>query len=198
MIHYSLRNNAQYSGGFTDLFILGTTRKYNAATKTWGSDFAAAAPDNNQSGTSTGEKTIYNLIQVTQAAPAVAAGSQAAVPIYIVQYPLVQAIVKYPFDNNAKNPKLDVGIAASLTTSTSLLAGTLGDLENKDLVLNPAASAIPIVGTAVSSWLTATITLATGNGNVDSLTPASVANGAEIWIYACLQPYRDWMTDRSV
>lgn len=41
MVKYKLRNNQQYEGPFTDLYIIGATRAYNAATKTWGSDFTA-------------------------------------------------------------------------------------------------------------------------------------------------------------
>jgi hypothetical protein len=43
MVHYKLRNNAQADGPFTDLFVIGTSRNYNATTKVWGTDFTAAA-----------------------------------------------------------------------------------------------------------------------------------------------------------
>src|SRR5687767_8754555 len=44
MKHYRLRNVAQHGGApWTDLFVVGVGQKYVAATKSWGSDFDAAA-----------------------------------------------------------------------------------------------------------------------------------------------------------
>src|SRR5438552_245148 len=125
MVHYTLRNQAQEQGSFTDLFILGSFRKFNATTKVWGSDFTDVA-DTKQTTSQAGTTTTYNLLQLTETTPAVAA-QQAAIRRFVVGFPLAMAIVRYPFTDSADNPKLDLGVAASLTASTSLLAGAASD-----------------------------------------------------------------------
>lgn len=196
MIHYNLRNNAQQNGGFTDLFILGSFRKWDATTKTWGSDFTGGA-DAGRTTTASGTATTYNLIQVTNTLPAAGTG-QAAVPIYTVEFPLAKAVIRYPFAATADDPKLDVGVAGSLTASTSLIAGVAGDLELKDKVCLPAATGIPLAPNTVTQWLTATITNVTNPVNALTSHASNPANvGVDILIYVCLAPYREWVLDRT-
>jgi len=195
MIHYNLRNNAQLDGSFTDLFILGEKRRWDVATKTWLSDFTADV-----SGVSSGAASVaqkFNLLQVTETTPA-AGATQAAVPRFIVGFPLAMAIVKYPFSDTADNPKLGLGIAASVTASTSLLAGTASDLELQDKVIVPAAAAVPLIPNTVTQYLTATVTSAVANVSAlvgKTTNPADT--GVDIWIYVCLLPYRQWLKDRT-
>jgi Fe-S cluster assembly scaffold protein SufB len=196
MIHYNLRNNAQCSGGFTDLFILGSFRRWDATTKSWLSDFSADVSGVSSGSASTAQK--FNLIQLTETTPAVSTGTQAAVPRFIVGYPLCAAVIKYAIADGATNAKLDVGVAASVTANTSLIAGTAGDLEQKDLVILPAAAAVPLAPNTVSQYLTATITSASGNVSTMTAATGNPANvGIDIWIYACLLPYREWIQNRD-
>jgi hypothetical protein len=196
MVHYILRNNAQENGGgFTDLFILGSYRKWDPTTKTWGSDFTGGADSTRT--TTAATATTYNLLQLTQATTT--GTTQAAVPIYTVQYPLAKAYVRYPFSDTADNPKLDVGVANSLTASTSLLAGAASDLELQDRVVLPAAAAVPLAPNTASQWLTATVTSAVANVSALVAKTSNPANvGVDIYIYVCLAPYREWVLDRSV
>ncbi len=172
MIHKVLRNTAQFSGGFTDLFILGTNRAYSATTKTWGSDFTAAAVTQS-----------YNLIQLSDSA---------GVPLYVVGYPLAMAVVKYPFSATTADAKLDVGQTGA---ATAFLAGTAADLETTNKVVLPAAAAVPFATTTASQYLTATLTSVVTL--VNALVPLNTANGVDIWIYATLLPYREWLLNRE-
>lgn len=196
MIHKVLRQNAQEYGGFTDLFILGTFRRYNAATKTWGSDFTAADDSLTVAGTGT-VAAKYNLIQMTETTPA-AGVTQAAVPRFTVGYPLAQVCVKYPFLNSADDPKLDVGVAGSLTAATNVIAGTAADLELQDRVALPVAAGVPLAINTVTQWLVATVTNTTNP--VNTLTPKATnpaTVGVDIWIYVCLLPYKEWVLNRD-
>ena len=196
MIHKVLRANAQEYGGFTDLFIIGSARRYDATTKTWLSDFTADVSGVSSGSASTAMK--FNLIQVTETTPAVSTGTQAAIPRYIIGYPLAMAVVKYAALDAALNPKLDVGVAASVTASTSIIAGTAGDLEQRDLVILPVAAAVPLSPNTVTQFLTATITSAAGNVSTISAAAANPTGiGIDIWIYATLLPYREWVQNRD-
>jgi len=195
MIHKVLRQNAQEYGGFTDLFILGSFRRYDATTKTWLSDFSADVANISSGSASVAQK--FNLIQVTETLPATSS-SQAAVTRYVPGFPLCAVYVKYPFSDTADNPKLDVGVAASVTASTSLIAGTAGDLELQDRVVVPVAAAVPLAPNTVTQFLTATVTSAAAN--VSALVaktgnPATV--GVDIWIYVTLLPSREWLYNRD-
>lgn len=198
MIHKVLRANAQEYGGFTDLFIIGNTRRYDAATKSWLSDFSADV-----SGVSSGSASVaqvFNLIQVTETTPA-AGVTQAALPRYIIGQPLAMTITRYPvLDTSGTNVKLDVGVAASVTASTSLIAGTAGDGELQDRVVLPVAAAVPLCPNTVTQFLTATVTSAVGNISTISAAPkVTNPNGIiEFWIYVCLLPYREWVLNRDV
>lgn len=195
MIHKVLRQNAQEYGGFTDLFILGSFRKFDATTKTWGSDFTGGADSGRT--TTAAVNTVYNLIQVTETTPA-ATTSQAAVPRFVVGFPLAMVSVKFPFSDTADNPKIDVGVAASLTGSTSLIAGTAGDGELQDRIVLPVAAAVPLGPNTVTQFLTANVTSAAAN--ISALVP-KVGNpagaGVDIWIYVTLLPYREWVQNRD-
>lgn len=173
MIHYKLRNNAQADGGYTDLFVLGTKRAYDSSTKTWGSDFTAAATTQS-----------YNLIRLTDAA-----GS----PLRIVNFPLPMVIVRYPFSNTADNPKLDVGRTSA---ATAFIAGTAADLETQDKVVVAAAAGVPYASLTADHYLTATITNVTNN--ISTLVAADTTDGVDILIYACLNPYPDFVTNREL
>lgn len=200
MIHKVLRQNAQEYGGFTDLFILGTFRKYNAATKTWGSDFTGAADQFNTITTTVNADVVYNLIQVTETTPATGA-TQAAVPHFVPGYPLAMAVIKYPFAVSAGTPLLSVGVANSLTTSTSILTSSVSDMELQDKVILPAAAAVPLAPNTVTQWLTATVDIAAAGGvSVSQLTPKAsnpINVGVDIWIYVTLLPYREWVQNRD-
>ena len=175
MVHYNLRNEAQASGGFTDLFILGSFRNFNATTKVWGTDFTAAATTQS-----------YDLIKITGAD---------AIPIYILQYPIAMLVVKYPTSNSAHNLKIDVGCTA---TADKFLAGTAVDCETKDLVVLPAGTVAPYVLNTASQYLTALATSASGNISTLAALAANPADvGIDIWIYACLLPYREWIQNRQ-
>lgn len=194
MVHYTLRNVQQEEGGFTDLFILGSFRKFNATTKVWGSDFTGGA-DTVQTTTAAVAAT-YNLLQITETTPVVT-GSQAAVPRFSVGFPLCAVYVKFPFSDTADNPKLDVGVAASLTASTSLIAGTATDLELQDRVVLPVAAAIPLAPNTVTQFLTATVTSAVANINALVAKTGNPADtGVDIWIYVTLLPYKEWILNR--
>ena len=195
MIHKKVLRGAQFDAGFTDLFILGSFRKYDAVTQTWGSDFTGGADAGRT--TTAAVATTYNLIQVTQTTPAVT-GSQAAVPILIPTFPLAKVVVRYPFSDTADNPKLDLGVANSLTASTSLIAGTATDLELQDKVVVPVAAAVPLAPNTVTQWLTATVTSAVAN--IAALVPKTgnpTGIGVDIGIYVCLLPYQQWVTNRD-
>lgn len=197
MIHQSLREPAQAYGGFTDLFIIGNTRRYDAATKTWLSDFSADVAGVSSGSAST--SMVFNLIQVTETLPA-AGVTQAAVPRYVVHYPLAMTIARYPvIDTSGTNILLDVGVAASLTASTSLIAGTAGDGELQDRVTLPVAAAIPLCPNTVSQFLTARFTSAAGNVSTISAAPKATNPGGiiDFWIYVCLLPYREWLQNRE-
>jgi len=172
MIHKNLRNEAQNDGGFTDLFILGSDKAYDAATKTWGSDFTAAALTQS-----------YNLLQLTDAS---------SVPLYVVQYPLAMVVIKEPTSNSAHNLKIDVGNTAA---ATAFVAGTAIQGETKNTVVLPAAAAVPYSTLTASQYLTALATSA--SGNISTLAALDATKGIQIWIYACLMPYRQWVLDRE-
>jgi hypothetical protein len=194
MIHKVLRQNAQEYGGFTDLFILGTFRRFDAATKTWLSDFTADVANVSSGAASVAQK--FNLIQVTETLPATST-SQAALPRFIAGFPLCMVNVVFPFSDTADNPKLDVGVAASLTANTGIIAGTAGDLELQDRVVLPAAAAVPLAPNTVTQFLTATVTSAAAN--VNALVPKTgnpAGTGVDIWIYVTLLPYREWVQNR--
>jgi len=198
MIHKVLRANAQEYGGFTDLFIIGNTRRYDAATKTWLSDFTADVASVSSGSAST--SMVFNLIQLTETTPA-AGVTQAAVPRYIVGQPLAMTITRYPvLDTSGTNILLDVGVAASLTASTSLIAGTAGDGELQDRVVLPVAAAVPLCPNTVTQFLTARFTSAAGNVTTISAAPKVTNPGGviEFWIYVCLLPYREWVLNRDV
>jgi hypothetical protein len=198
MIHKVLRSHAQEYGGFTDLFIIGNTRRYDAATKSWLSDFTADV-----AGVSSGSATtsmVFNLIQLTETLPA-AGVTQAAVPRYIVGFPGAMAITRWPvLDSSGTNILLNVGVNASVTTSASLIAGTAGDGELQDRVTLPAAATIPLAPNTVSQYVTATLVSALGAVSTISTTPKVTNPGGavEFWIYVCLLPYREWVLNRDV
>ena len=197
MIHYSLRQNAQEYGGFTDLFIIGNTRRFDAATKTWLSDFTADVA--NVSSGSASTSMVFNLIQVTETTPA-AGVTQAAVPRFIVGYPLAMTIARYPvLDTSGTNILLDVGVAGSLTASSTLIAGTASDGELQDKVTLPVAAAVPLCPNTVSQFLTARFTSAVGNVSTISAAPKATNPGGiiDFWIYVCLLPYREWIQNRD-
>lgn len=171
MVHYKLRNNAQFNGGWTDLFILGSTRAYDATTRTWGSDFTAAATTQS-----------YNLIALSDSA---------GVPLYIVNYGML-AIIKAPTSNSAHNLKLDVGQTGS---ATAFIAGTASDCETLNKVVLPVAAAVPFATTTASQYLTALVTSA--SGNVSTLAALDTTKGIEFLIYANLSSYRGLVTDRE-
>jgi hypothetical protein len=197
MIHYSLRQNAQEYGHFTDLFIIGNTRRFDAATKTWLSDFTADVA--NVSSGSASTSMVFNLIQVTETTPA-AGVTQAAVPRFIVGYPLAMTIARYPvLDTSGTNILLDVGVAGSLTASSTLIAGTASDGELQDKVTLPVAAAVPLCPNTVSQFLTARFTSAVGNVSTISAAPKATNPGGiiDFWIYVCLLPYREWIQNRD-
>lgn len=173
MIHYKLRNNAQADGAYTDLFVLGTRRAYSSSTRTWGSDFTAAAVTQS-----------YNLIQISDSA---------GVPLYIVNFPLPMVIVKYPFSNTADNPKLDVGQTGA---ATAFIAGSASDLETTNKIVVAAAAAVPFATTTASQYLTALITSAVAN--ISALVASNTTNGVDILVYATLNPYREFVTNREL
>jgi hypothetical protein len=200
MIHKVLRSNAQEYGGFTDLFILGTFRRYNAATKTWGSDFTGTGDATYTDTTQAVTSVVYNLFQLTETLPAVGV-TQAAVPRYMVGYPLAMAVVKYPFkDTDGQNNLLQLGVAGSLTTSSTILTSAASALELQDNVIVPAAAAVPLAPNVVAQWLTATITPAAGALSASSVggkTTNPAGTGVDIWIYVCLLPAKEWVYNRE-
>ena len=189
MIHYNLRNNAQASGGFTDLFILGDKRRYDATTKTWGSDFNGTSGVGVDRTTTAATNTVYNLIQISDANARL---------FYIVGYPLAMTVTKLPFTGSADNPVIDVGIGNSLTAPGTLLidqtAAATSTLEVQDQVFVPSASGVPYGSFIASQWLTANLQSVTSNV---SALPVPAA-GTEIRIYVCLLSYRDWVLNRDV
>ena len=201
MIHKNLRNMAQFSNGFTDLFILGSFRRYSASTKTWGSDFTGTGDGSTYTDTTLATTAVtYNLIQVTETTPATGV-TQAAVPRYVVGYPLAMVVVKYPFkDTDTQNLKLDLGVAGSLTASSTIIAGTASDLELQDKVVLPVAAAVPLAPNTVTQWLTASITPAASSVSASTAlgkTTNPAGTGIDIWIYVCLLPYREWILNRE-
>ncbi|MBK8001724.1 MAG: hypothetical protein IPK15_24225 [Verrucomicrobia bacterium] len=185
MIHKVLRNNAQASGGFTDLFILGNQHKYDPVTKTWGSDFTGGADSGRT--TTAATNTVYNLIQVSDSG---------GVPIYIVGFPLVMQITVKPFTAGADNPVIDIGVGNSLTAASNLIdqtAAATSTLETANQVFSAVAATVPLATNTASQWLTAN--LISASANVAALPVP--ATGTEIWIYACLLPYREWVTNRQ-
>lgn len=171
MVHYKIRNNGQADGGYTDRFIIGSKRAYAASTRTWGSDFTAAATTQS-----------YNLIQISDAN---------GVPIYIVEYGAL-VVVKYPTSNSAHNLKIDVGHTGS---ATAFIAGTAADGETANKVVVPVAAAVPFATNTASQYLTALATSA--SGNIVDLAALTAANGIEIHILMKLVPYADLITDRE-
>jgi hypothetical protein len=170
MIHYMLRNCQEAEGGFTDLWVIGTTRAYSASTKTWGTDFTAAAVTQ-----------VYDLVQTT---------TSTGLPIYIVHYPLVMVAVKTGTLPGTTDIKADIGIAASQTGATTFLAGTAADMETAGNFYVPVTAAAPASGQGSNSqFLTCRLTSA--SGNISTLT------AGEIWIYAALSPVSEWLTNRQ-
>ena len=198
MIHKVLRQNAQEYGGFTDLFILGSFRRYDPTTKTWGSDFATTGPGiGTDRTTPAAVAQTFNLIQLSETTPAVTT-SQGAVQRYIPGYPLGMVVVKYPFSDTADNPKLDLGTGNSLASSNNLVPGTATDLELQDRIVLPNAAGIPVAANTVSQFLTATVTSAVANVSAlvaKASNPTTV--GVDIWIYVTLLPAREWYLNRE-
>jgi hypothetical protein len=176
MKHYNLRNQQQFNGMFTDLFVLGTTR---AAGNT--SDFTAAALTQS-----------YNLLALNKGD--------------VIGFPLCQAWLKRSFTDAAAggapvtlaNLKLDVGNTAA--GATAVIAGTNGDLiqtlspvpdSNQYPITPPVAAAAPIRITAASGqFLTAALTSTAGN--------LSTITFGEVWIFATIFRAADWMRDRDL
>ena len=174
MKHYNLRNEAQNNGGFTDLFILGTTRNTNGT-----SDFTAAALTQ-----------LFNL-QVTSKGD-------------VLVQPLVAAWVKRSFTDavaggaptTLANGKLDIGTTA--LGASAIIAGTAGDLiqtlspvpdSNMYPCTAPPAASINTRFTVAGGFLTATVSTTAGN--------LSTITFGEVWIYAAIARVNDWMRDRD-
>jgi hypothetical protein len=188
MIHKNLRNTAQFSGGFTDLFVLGSRHRYSPTTKTWGSDFTGSEGVGVDRTTTAATNTVYNLIQMTDSA---------GVPIYGVTFPLALQITKLPFTAGADNPVIDIGVGNSLTAATNLIdqtAAATSTLETANQAFPAVAATVPLFSTTASQWLTANLISAVAN--VAAL-PVPAA-GTEIWIYVALFPWREWVTNREV
>ncbi len=133
---------------------------------------------------------------MTETTPA-ATTSQAAVNRFAVGFPLCMVDVVFPFSDTADNPKIDVGVAASLTGSTSLIAGTAGDLELQDRIVLPVAAAVPLAPNTVTQFLTANVTSAVANiSALVAKTGNPAGAGVDIWIYVTLLPYREWVQNR--
>lgn len=174
MKHYNLRNEAQVNGGFTDLFILGTTRNTNGT-----SDFTAAALTQS-----------FNLLPLNKGD--------------VITYPLGQAWLKRSFTDAAAGgapvtlagSKVDVGTTAS---ATSIITGTGSDLlqtltpvpeSNMYPLIPPAAGLFPTrITVNGSQYLTALITNSAGN--------VSTITFGEVWIYVAIARGSDWMRDRD-
>ncbi len=169
MLHYTLRNNAQFNGAFTDLFILGTKRALNTSTKRWGSDFTAAATTQ-----------TFTLL-------ALAVGD-------CVVYPLVQGWVKQKFTDHATENtaattladlKCDVGVTG---TTTKFCAGTNGDLQQaiNSPITPPVAASVPHAAQSATNLL-ATVTSSAGN--------MSTITYGDLWIFVAIARVGDHIRD---
>lgn len=168
MVHYTLRNNAQFNGAFTDLFIVGTTRVIANSGRT--SDFTAAAT------TQTITLLALNIGDV-------------------IVYPLAQAWVKVKFTDGATegaaavtlaNLKADVGVTGA---TTQFIAGTNGDLiQSPNYPITPAVAAgAPYACQAASKNLLLTLTSTAGN--------MSTITYGELWIYVAIARVGDHVRD---
>jgi hypothetical protein len=176
MKHINLRAQQQFNGGFTDLFILGTTRNAGAT------DFTAAALTQsfNLLALNKGDQIIYPLAAAwVKRSFTDAAGGGAPVTL--------------------ANLKLDVG---TTDLATQMIAGTNGDLIQTlspvpdsngypIAALGPAATSGGPYRTTATSGKFITATLTSTAGNMSTIT------FGEVWIYVCLARFADWMRDRD-
>lgn len=170
MLHVALRNNAQFNGSFTDLFIVGTTRVTSATTYARSSDFTAAATT----------QTITLL--------ALTVGD-------VIVYPLAQAWVKQKFTDHATentvattlaNLKADVGYTGA---TTAFIAGTNADLQQAVNCPTTGQAAAAAGYAHKTGSVDLLLTLTSTAGNMSTIT------FGELWIYVAIARVGDHVRD---